>query len=82
MPQQQQPQSNPAIEQTRALMQMVKNSPNPQAALAQLLQTNPNTAAISNMLRNGDSLEGIARSMAQQRGIDINQLINQLQGGL
>jgi hypothetical protein len=63
-------------------MQMVKSSPNPQAALAQLLQTNPNTAAISNMLRNGDSLEGIARSMAQQRGIDINQLINQLQGGL
>ena len=45
-----------------------------------MLQTNPNTAMISNLLKGGDSLETIARQMAQQRGIDINQLINQLGG--
>jgi hypothetical protein len=32
------------------------------------------------MLQNGSSLEQIARNMAQQNGIDINNLINQLQG--
>jgi hypothetical protein len=32
--------------------------------LAQLLQNNPNTSAIANMLNNGGSLEGLARQMA------------------
>lgn len=61
-------------------MQQIQNSPNQQAMLAQLLQNNPNTAAIANMLNNGNSLEGIARSMAQAKGIDIMQLIKQLGG--
>lgn len=63
-------------------MAQVKNAQDPQAMLAQLLQNNPNTAAISSMLKGGGSLESIARQMAQQRGVDINQLIKQLQGGL
>jgi hypothetical protein len=41
--------------------------------LAQMLQNNPNTAAIAGMLKNnGGNLESIARNMAQARGIDIN----------
>ena len=65
------------------MMQQVKYAQNPQAMLAQLLQNNPNTAAIASMLKNNNgSLETIARQMAQERGIDINQLINQLSGGL
>ena len=81
IPQQQPPQSlNQSIESTRAVMDMIKNSQNPQAMLAQVLQNNPNTAAISNMLKNNGSLESIARQMAQARGIDINQLLNQLGG--
>ena len=40
--------------------------------LTQILQNNPNTAMISNMLRNGGSLEGIAREMAKARNVDIN----------
>ena len=63
-------------------MAQVKNAPNQQAMLAQLLQNNPNTAAISNMIRNGNSLEGIARQMAQACGADINDIISRLQGGM
>ena len=63
-------------------MQQVKYSQNPQAMLAQLLQNNPNTAAIAGMLKNNGNLEQVARQMAQERGIDINQLIRQLQGGM
>ena len=59
-------------------MAQIKGSQDPQGMLAQILQNNSNTAIIANMLQGGGSLEQIARQMAQQRGIDINQLINQL----
>ena len=80
-PQQQPPQaSNQMIEQMRRMMWMVKGAKNPQVGLTQLLQNNPNTAAISQMLRGGNDLESIARQMAQQRGIEIDEVINQIGG--
>jgi hypothetical protein len=81
-PQTQQGQLNNSIAQIRELMQQIRNSSNPKALLTQFLQNNPNTAAISSMLKNNGSLESIAREMAQVRGIDINELIKQLQGGM
>lgn len=81
-PQQQQTSQQPAIEEVRGMMQKVKNAQNPQAALAQIIQNNPNSAFIASALHNGNNLEGIARSMAQAKGIDINQLINQLSEGI
>ena len=63
-------------------MAQVKNAPNQQAMLAQILQNNPNTAAISQMLHSGNSLEIIARQMAQACGADINDNISRLQGGM
>lgn len=80
-PQQQMP-LNQSIDAVKGVMAQIKGAQNPQAMLAQMLQNNPNTAFISNALKGGNSLEGIARQMAQQRGIDINQLINELQGGM
>ena len=76
-PQQQMP-LNQSIDAVKGMMAQLKGASNPQAMLVQMLQNNPNTAAISSMLQNGGSLEGIARQMAAQRGIDINSLINQL----
>lgn len=75
-----QQQLNNSIAQAKQMMHMVQMAQNPQAELAKLIRNNPNSAAISNMLQNGNSLEQIARNMAQQNGIDINSLINQLQG--
>ena len=63
------------------MMQAVKTAENPQLALANMLNNNPNTAYISQMLRNGNNLEGIARMMAQQKGVDINDVIRQLSVG-
>ena len=78
----QQQQLDESIQRTRAMMQQIKNSQNPQAMLASMLQSNPNTAAIANMLHgNGGNLEQIAKSMAQAGGFDINEIIQQL-GGL
>ena len=53
-----------------------------EAALAQFLQNNPNTAMIANILNSGNSLESIARQMAQSGGIDIMQLVKNLSGGI
>ena len=66
----------------RNLMQQVKNAQNPQAALAQILQNNPNISAIANMLKNNPNLETIAKQMAQASNLDINQIIQGLQGGI
>ena len=63
-------------------MQQIKNSGNMEAALAQFLQNNPNTAMIANILNSGNSLESIARQMAQSGGIDIMQLVKNLSGGI
>ena len=75
---QSQQQLNESIEYVRGLMQQVKNAQNPQAQLAQILQSNPNTAAIANMVNNGGNLEQMARQMAAAQGINIDQLIKQL----
>ena len=46
-----------------------------------LLKQNPQMGFLSNALRNGQSLEGIAKSMAQAGGYDINEIIKGLSGG-
>ena len=79
---QQQSALNESIARVRNMMQQVQAAQNPQAMLAQMLQNNPNTAAIANMLKGGGDLESMAKQMAAASGIDINQLIKQLQGGM
>ncbi len=58
-------------------MHQMQNAPNPQAALQQLVMNNPYLSNIIN-LSNGN-LEQAARSLASQRGIDINVLLQELQ---
>ena len=81
-PSQQQAQLNESIERTKALMQQMKGMPNQEAVITALLQNNPQLQSLIPLLRNGNNLEGIANQMAQMGGFDINQIINQLQGGI
>ena len=78
---QQQEALNESIARTRAAMEQFKNAPNKEAVIMEILQKNPQLGGIANLLRNGSSLEGIARSMAQAGGYDINQIIKGLEGG-
>ena len=65
------------------MMQQIKMAQDPQAALAQMLQNDPNSGAIANLLhQNNGSLEQIARLMAQSGGFDINKIIQGLSGGM
>lgn len=61
-------------ERARSLMQQFKSASNPSLILTNLIQQNPQLATIIS----GGNLENIARSMAQARNIDINQLITNL----
>ena len=62
-------------------MWMIQNSQNPEVMLAEFIQNNPNSGAIAALLRNNNNLESIARNMAQQYGININDVINKLSQG-
>ena len=62
------------------MMRQIQNSQNPQAALQNMLMQNPNIAQISQLLKfNGGSLQQVAQYIANQRGIDLNVLIRELQ---
>lgn len=62
-------------------MEQVKNAPNQEAMLAQILQNNPNTSMIANMLKSNGNLEGLAQQIAQAKGYDLNEVVRKLQGG-
>ena len=80
-PQPQQPNLNASVAQVKGMMQTLRNAANPQQTLMGMIQQNPQFAQIAAMMKNNPGgLEGVARQMAQQNGIDINQLIAQLGG--
>jgi len=50
--------------------------------LKQMIQNNPQFAQIATMMKmNPNGLEGVARQMAQNNGINLSELMNKLQGG-
>lgn len=73
-------QNNPWIQQIKKTMHQVQNSPNMQTALTNVLQNNPNVATISMLLKmnNGD-LKQVAQFIANQKGADLNAIIQELQ---
>ena len=73
---------NESIQRTRGLMEQMKGFTNKETAVMNLLQSNPQLQSLIPMLRNGASLEAIAKQMAQASGNDINDIIRQLSGGM
>ena len=78
----QQIQSNQQFQippQIKNLMNSIQFASNPQLALQQLMNQNPIIQNIMKLNKNGTSLQSIAQTMAQQKGIDLNSVIQQLQ---
>ena len=69
-------QNNPLM----ALVQAMNSGGNPMALLQQRAPQNPQAFQALQMMqgKNPQQLEQMARSMAQERGIDLNQMIRQL----
>ena len=78
VPQQPQPQLSQSIEYVRNIMHSLRNVPNAQQVLMQALQNNPNMQPIVNLLNSNGNWENLAKQMAQQQGIDPNNLIYEL----
>ena len=73
-------QTNPQIQQIKNLMYQVKNSQNPQMILQNIIMQNPNMQNVLNLMRlNNASPQQIAQLLAQQKGVDLNNLIMELQ---
>ena len=73
-------QTNPQIQQIKNLMYQVKNSQNPQMILQNIIMQNPSMQNVLNLMRlNNASPQQIAQLLAQQKGVDLNNLIMELQ---
>lgn len=73
-------QTNPQIQQIKNLMYQVKNSKNPQMILQNIIMQNPSMQNVLNLMRlNNASPQQIAQLLAQQKGVDLNNLIMELQ---
>ncbi len=70
------PMNNPLM----MLVQAMNSGQNPIALLQHMAPQSPQIAQAFRMMqgKNPQQLEQMARSMAQERGIDINQMIRQL----
>ena len=61
------------------LMNQVRNSPNPNAAMEQVIQNNPNMQDVMDYIRrNGGSAKAAFYNMAAEKGIDPNSILRLL----
>lgn len=62
------------------LMSLVQSGGNPNALIGQLAQQNPQISQAMRMMqgKTPQQLESMARNMAADRGIDINEMMRQL----
>lgn len=69
-------QNNPIM----MLVQAMNNGGNPMALMQQMAGQNPQIARAMQMIqgKNSQQLEQIARNMAKEQGVDINQMIRDL----
>lgn len=67
------------MQQIKNLMHQMQSMPNSSAALQNLVAQNPMLQNVLKLSRTKNvSLQQIAQMMAQQKGVDINQLIKEL----
>lgn len=78
-PQQMPPQMNQSIQQIKNMMSMVQMSANPQIALQNIVNQNPNLQNILNLANsNGANLQQVFYNMAKQKGVNPEDVINAL----
>ena len=69
----------PALNNVRQMVNMVKSARNPQAMLNQLMQNNPNYRQVTELInQNGGDPKRAFYALAQQQGIDPNEILDML----
>ena len=65
--------------QIRQLAQLVRSASDPQAVIAQLMQTNPQMKQVMDFVRSsGGDPKRAFYSLAQQKGVNPDDILNQL----
>lgn len=65
--------------QNNQLINLFKSSKNPQQLLMNMAQTNPQAKQIMDLIRtSGQSPKDLFYTMAKQKGVDPNQILNML----
>lgn len=73
--------ANPAVNNLAQLMSVMKAANNPMEAVNTMAQNDPRMKQVQDVIaQNGGSVQQAVRAIAQQRGIDINALLQQAQG--
>lgn len=72
---------NPAMQGISQMAETVKAAQNPQAALSQMAQNNPQVQQVMQYVRqNGGDAKSAFYALAKQKGIDPDTIIQQVQG--
>lgn len=73
------PMNPQMIQQIKGVMNQIKMAQNPQLALNQILMNNPNINSIMELVKNnGGNLQTAFYSLAKQKGIDPQVVLNEL----
>lgn len=74
-------QSNPAMQGISQMAGMVQAAQNPQAALSQMAQNNPQIQQVMQYVQqNGGDARTAFYALAKQKGVDPDAIIQQVQG--
>lgn len=70
---------NPSLTNAKQLYNMMRNSKNPTQFLQNMSMQNPQMQSVMNMVRqSGKSPKDFFYALAQQKGVDPNQILNSL----
>ena len=70
---------SPSLNNVRQMVNMVKSARNPQAMLNQIMQSNPNYRQVTDLInQNGGDPKKAFYALAQQQGIDPNEILDML----
>ena len=73
-------QSQPQFNQMKQMMNTLKNSKNPQQLFLNMMGSNPQVKQIIQMVQqSGKSPKDLFYMMAEQKGVDPNQILGMLQ---
>ena len=69
---------NPQMASLNEIVSQIKAASNPMAALTSMAQNNPQLQQVTNLIsQNGGNVQQAVYSMAQQRGVNVQDLLNQ-----
>lgn len=75
-------QNSPQMSGVNSLINTIKSATNPTGMITQMANSNPMIQQVQQVAKQYGGYEQAVRAIAQQRGIDLQSIFNQLGGSL